>query len=430
VVAASFDLDSFSVADWSEVLITMGGEEQGVALFEITEDLAVGVAEQGRIVNAGEGVPYTRGMVVITTDSTASAVSDGGNLTDVSAAARSRAGSTFTFQGTAVNHTILIGSEIQGADVLKHWGLLVLQTAAAVGGAFVLEVWDGAAWSSIGIMSVSQPEAYRYANQVFIRANSTEVLRYGADDSTSWVKKTISGKNLFWARIRISSVVATAPVFQQFRLLPSSFVTESQGVVTLWGRSRFRDTIGGGGNVFGETGGVGTVAIAIGSGGVPTGWNQQLKNCDMNGNGDAVTYQIPIPPGTDTSMPLFIETQLQPRSGGAGTVTMIGSLLALECEGVEVADPTGGVMPVPRSLANTDTVTANPGIADTQTFPSGTTDKIQTLTFGPFDISDYYEGDMLALRVELDDDGTGNANVAVWNASILGSKWTLGRRVD
>jgi hypothetical protein len=432
VVGCALNASKFVVADWAGIFLSYDGEEQGEELAQFTQDFVCGVPEAGRHSHLGRGVPYTRGMAVITTDSTATATTDGGNLTDVSAAARSPSGSTFTFQGTAAWHTILIGSELSdGSDVLKHWGLYISQTTAAVEAtkrSFAFELWNGTAWVEKTVMDVSEPELYRYANEVFIRANSTELIQYGVDTTTTWAKKTISGKNLYWARIRIKTAVTTRPVFEQFRLLPSHMYVFEDGSVAYVGRARFTQTLAAGGNVFGGIGSTVDGSINVGTGGAPTGWSHEIKQSVFNGNGDGLDWQTPIPLGADTGYPVYMDVVLIPASGGAGTVTMRGSILPLEVAGNLEADPTGGITPVARTLANTETTTAKAAQTNTQTYTSGTTDKMQKLRFGPFNLSNYYEGDLLCFYLEMSDDGAGNADTYVMTLSLTGARWANGGR--
>jgi hypothetical protein len=433
ISGARLDIDKFSITDWSVINPDFGTTIEDNQRFVVTKDLDVGIAEMGHDTHMGEGPSYTRGMKVITSDSTATSTTDGGNLTDVSTAAASPSGSTFTFQGTEANHCIYFGSSLSdGSDVLKHWALKIAQTTAAVEASvksFAFEIWDGAAWTEISVMAIQSTALYRYANEVFIRSNTVEYILYGIDADTTWSKKTISGNNLYWCRVRVTSALTTAPVFEQSKLVPSYTESIEDGTLIFQGLARFRQTIIAAGNLFGESGGVVAAAPSVGSGGVPTGWSHFTKNSLLNSNGDAIYMQFVIPRGTDTSQPMFFRSYLAPVAGGAGTVTMIASVLPLEAAFVLEADPSGGSTPVARTLANTETFTAKAGQTDTQTFTSGTTNKTQAIDFGPFDISDYYEGDMLLVRLEMDDDGAGNANVLVWLIEVSGSKWTHGERL-
>lgn len=431
LASCTFDSSRFNIQNFAEVFMSFDGVEQGLYLQTLTKDLAVGAAEQGQHSHLGQGAPYTRGMIVITTDDTATGVSDGGNLTDVSIAARDYSGSTFTFQGVGAGHTILIGSSLENGDVEKHLGLRVNQTVGAVEiveKSFVVEIWDGAAWYEVGTMAFGPPEYYTYANALFLRVQTSEFIHFGIDAATVWAKKTIDGHNLYWSRIRITSTLTTAPVFEQFRLLPNHTTVHNDGTITFHGSSRFEVSLVGLGNIFGENGTVVDGSVTVGSGVAPTGWSHNCKNSEFNTNGDAINWQFPIPPGTDTSLPLNISGILIPTVGSAGTVTMLASLIPIEVAGVHVADPAGSRVPAPRTLANTETAVAKASQWDSTTFLSGSTDKFQRVEFGPFDVTDYYAGDLLCLRLEMEDDKAGSANVNTMTASVTGTRWHLGQK--
>jgi len=430
-LGASFmDADRFSVQEWSDITISFDGQEQGRYLQTVAKDLSVGVPQLGRHSYMGEGEPYTRGMMVYTTDATASPASDGGNLIDVSAEARSLSGSTFTMQGLAADHAILIGSSLADGDVQEHVGLWINQTVGAVetvAKSFIIEIWDGAAWVEVGCMAICPCDFHTYGKSLFLRTGE-EMIHFGITTDTTWVKKTIDGHNLYWSRIRNTQPLTTAPVFEQFRLLPNHMTVHTDGTATFHGTSRFQVTLVGLGNIFGENGTVVDGSVNVGSGGGFTGWTHNCKNSEFNTNGDAINWQFPIPLGVDTSLPLSIEATLVPTVGTAGTVTMVASLLANEVAGILVADPSGGRDPIVRTVANTEALTSKQAQYDTQTFTSGVTDKPQQVTFGPFDIVDYYPGDILCLRLEMEDDGAGSANVLTLTAEVSGSKWHLGQK--
>jgi hypothetical protein len=383
----------------------------------------------------GRGLPFTDNMVVITTDWTATPLTEGGNLTDVSAAAASPSGSTFSFQGTLANHTIIIGVNIDddiSGDKIKFYGLQVLQTIAAVEivkRSFAIEIWDGVQWSSVGVFSASEIEAYRYANEVFIRANSSETLHFGIESSTTWAKKLIMGNTLYWARIRITNSLTTAPVFEQFKVIPSGATAVNQeGIMEFRGLAKYRKTIQSAGNVFGESGGVTSGNVAVGAGGLPTGWSHETKNCTMNTSSDALYFQFTLPRGIDTSYPLSFRVVYIPTTSGGGLATCIFSCLPLEVAGVLEADPTGGLIPVPRTLANTETRTAKVGEVKTD----AAVDVSQTLKMGcieytGYNISNYYEGDIILCRFETDN--ISGADIMVFAMEISGVMFTSGERI-
>lgn len=418
-----------------EVVLSFSDEVLDDEAYKFWSEINVGHAELGREATFGEGDSYTRGMMVITSDSTATGSTEGGNLTDVSVAARSPTGSTFSFQGTAANHCIYVGSSLEDAsDVLKHWGIKVKQTTAAVEvtpRSFVFERWTGAAWTAFGTMATHADLFHRYSNQIFIRTNTKEHIRFGLCGTSTWTKKTISGNNLYWIRIRITSNLTTAPVFEQFKLSTSRSELNADGTLTHHGCSRPIGAVISMVNS-GESGGVGPSTIAVGSGGLPTGWNHIGRDTLLNNSGDAVYYQFTLPEGIDTSYPLSLRLSAIQQSGvGTGAATFILSVLPVQKAGVLVADPTGGTTPVARTLANTETVIAKAAQAVTNNTDfiaaNPTSNKIQRVDFDDFDITNYYEGDILLIRLELDDNAGGTINA--FDLSVAALRWVPGEKI-
>jgi hypothetical protein len=91
----------------------------------IGQDLALGFPEKGSSFISGKGADYGDGIKVVTSDSTATGATVGGNLTDVTTAAQSLDSSTFTFQGTAANHCIYFATQRRdGTDTT--WATLTI----------------------------------------------------------------------------------------------------------------------------------------------------------------------------------------------------------------------------------------------------------------------------------------------------------------
>jgi hypothetical protein len=404
--------------------------------FKIFGELQVGLAEKGRESTFGQGDSYTRGMVAFTTDDTTSSVSDGANFTDITDEVQSPDGSTATFQGVTTGYSILLGSTLEDAtgDKLSFFGLKVKQTVAAVvdaGGthnSFAFEYWTGSAWVEMNCFATEAINFYRYADEVFIRANSNENLRFGINPSPStWVEKSINGTLARWIRIRIKSDVTTAPVFEQFKISPSRTDINEDGFISYHGNARYKKTVLIPGNVWGESGGVGNANVSVGQGGEPTGWNHNIKNSFLNSNGDAVYLQIPIERGVCTACPLTLKFVFIPSATSNG-VQIVASLLAQEVTGVLEADLSGGKVPVPRTEANTESLTSKIAQTQTQTI-NVVAGKLQAVSFFPYSISRYYEGDMLFVRISMADDGDGNANLLAMGLEIVGVQWAPGEHV-
>jgi hypothetical protein len=413
--------------------------DAGFDLFGVP--LNTGFPELGVESRMGQGPPYTTGLVALSTDSTAGSTSDGGNFTDISASASSRAGSSFAFQGSAANHTLLFCSQrfdVTGAK-LKHWGLRVKQITGAVGGSFVFEIWDGAAWVKAPVLATSAEQDYRYADQIFLRSSSNEDIRYGIDQDATWASKTINGVTGYWSRVRIVSAPSTPPVFEQSKLHPSSSITSTRGVVTAIGLAQTRGAIAAGGNIFGESGTVVTASQTVGTGGAGETWSHESPNSLLNSSGDAIYFQFTLPEDINTAHPVTVALSCTFNAGGAVTAWPVGimSLLCVETSGVLVADPAGGIVPVKRTAAATDALTANAGQPVSKDLqPEGATlggaaidNQQHRIEFGPFDVSSRYAGDTVYCRFELDADGTPAQDVFATAVALEGVRFASGQPI-
>jgi len=404
-------------------------------------DLVTGFPELGSGLVVGEGSSYSDGIKVITTDGTETMVGSvvtGGSQTDETAAAQSRSGSALTFQGTAVGNAIYFASsrETTAGAALKHWGAQVTQVAAGVDGTYVIEIWDGAAWVGVGVQASSEVETYRYSNELFLRAASDEVLQYGIDTDTAWGLATADAAGAvigpsYWVRWRIATSVTTLPTFETTWLAPSHVQINKLGRRRAVGLALWRESLIIGGNVFGESGGVLSGNIPVGSGGLPTGWTQNAPNSRMNSPGDAIYTQLILPETICTAFPLRI-TPVYTVEGSQPVTTAptgIVSVLPTEVVGVPVADPAGGIVPIPRALANTDTLTANAAQAIGPTALTGlaTTDNLALSTvFSSFDINGFYGGDLILIRFEMDSDGSPNQDLTMWTLILEGVAFSDG----
>jgi hypothetical protein len=398
------------------------------AIVNIGADFTVGGPEIGSNSYMGRGRPVVNGTFVLTTDGTASPSSNGANFVNVSSQAASITGSTFTFQGTSSGHTILFTSARREEDLeyIRWYGLQISQTVAAAGGEFVFEIQTAAnTWEPIRVQSIEKNLGYRYANFVFRRANSLENIAFGVDAFTTWPATTINGIPGRWCRIRITSAPTTLPVFEQFRILNSHTFFSKDGYRNTYGLSKWKQSITVAGSVFSEDGSVGDTSIVVGTGAGT--WTQPLRDSNITSTAVALGSQIAIPGGICTAFPLFITLYYIPyrTTNGTSTVTavMTGTLSAIpmQVSGIQVADPTGGITPVPRAVGNTETLIDKAGtnftnnlteIGETITGTSGR--DVRSVNFGPFFIDDYYEGDLLFFRFGINTFGTLNAGAAAF----------------
>jgi len=435
---ADYSFPPAALATDFELSFFQESSEIETAAFRIFGPEAVfGFPEQGTFFQTGRGRSYVKGIAVLTTDNTAGPGSDGANFVDVTADAQTLTGSTFTFQGTpATSAGATIAFTTQRVDVgsvaLPFWGIQLLQSVAGVGGEYVIEVRTAAnTWVEVGVQAVAVDTDFRYGADLFLRASSTEDLRFGVfgaasdpllPNGTAWPATTMNAITGRWARVRVTSAVTTLPTFQRLAITPSHCEFNAEGERVAHGLALWRLTVSAGGNIFGESGGVVNASIPIGSGGLPTGWNQIAPNAKLNQNGDAIYFQFAIQDGICTAYPVSISVVYSLEGSQPVTAAPQGivSVLPVQVASAKVADPAGGLTPIRRTIANTELLTAKAAQTDTQNLIGGATlpdtldNRAMEATFGPFGVSGYYEDDLVFVRFELDNDGTPNQDVTVW----------------
>jgi hypothetical protein len=395
----------------------------------IGADLALGFPELGSGLWVGRGAAYVTGILVFTSDGTDTATTVGGNLTDESTAASSLDASTFTFQGTTANHCIYIGTARRDAasTPLKHWGAEILTAVAGVGGSYVVEAWDGAAWTALGTMSVGAQSGFVYGDSLFIRAASNEDVRWGLDDSSTWVQTSVNGQTAYWIRVRIATTVTTLPTFEQWRLIESATHLNGIGQLTADGLAQWKQTLVGAGNVFASGGTTTDGTATVGTGGGT--WTHDLDNAKLNASGDAVSTQFVIPAGVNTAFGITFRVSYEYAQYSAAP-TIEGRILGVERQGVLIADSAGGLTPVPRAEGDTALLTAVAGQVDSRVLSTTTTGVILTEEFGPYSIESLYAGDLVLFQLDLVADGGGGGaatDIQLWAIEVEGTRFSPGR---
>ena len=395
----------------------------------------VGHPNKGFVTSLGRGSEYQNGMHVHTS---------GTSSTDYTLSAKTP-GSTFTFESLTAGEQLYIGSSQYYPDgtQLNFNGFEALYTGST-GGTYTMEFYSGGTWVDIKHQSVHHNLGYNYSNNLFGRSvASNEDVRFGIDESDNWDSLNIAsfgGHTAKWIRITMVTPPASLPQFDLIWLEPSHTEINDNGVLSLFGNALYRDTLVSAGNIYGESGGVVSVDVPVGSGGIPTGWNHNIKNSGLNQNGDAIYFQAALPKGICTAYPLDIVIYygLDP-ADSVGSITtspqFITSFLARGASGTKVSDPSGGLVPTPRTIQNTPTLTSTPGSFVTSNLVetglpintyAGKPVSIQDISF---DVDDYYEGDGFLVRIELDNDGTPNQDVTIFAVEVDVVKWTLGERI-
>lgn len=421
------------------------------------EQMSVGFAERGTSVSLGRGAPYTTGMVVYTTDATASSTVDGGNLTDVTDEATSKTGSTFTFQGARANFSILVGVRRQdlSGDPLKFYGLetFVSSQASSGSGSYVFESWNGSQWVETMGMCTNVDEGFSYGTDYFIRPNTDEFIRVGLDEfiespiadfgvsAVTWSNKTINSIDAYWLRIRISTdVTGTLPNFERFKIIDSIYSFSKNGVPSAKGLAQFRKTINLNGNIWsGNAAGMGTALASynrtVGTGG--NAYTHYFNDSLIDSAADSVSIQFPLPIGTCTAFPLSLKLVMEAPNGNATPIDEDGNVIQLTTSvlpqpliGTMISDSSGGTEPIKRTISQTNTIISQNPFSNVVTVlpegyvPSTTTwqdldDKIFEIDLGQVNVQTIYEGDIILVNINVSTlDSTGE--VAIYSLIVEG----------
>ena len=452
-----YNKEAAALAEFS-LAFTQQATEEFDSSFNIfgADQMSVGFAERGTPVSLGKGAPYTTGMVVYTTDDTASSTVDGGNLTDVTDEATSKTGSTFTFQGAGANHSILVGVRRQdvNGDPLKFYGLeTFIGSQASSGGTYVFESWNGSQWVETMGMCTNADKGFSYGTDYFIRPNTDEFIRVGLDEfiespltdfavsAVTWSNKTINSIDAYWLRIRIrTDVTGSLPNFERFKILDSIYSFSKNGVPSAKGLAQFRKTINLNGNIWsGNAAGMGTALASynrtVGTGG--NAYTHYFNDSLIESAADSVSIQFPLPIGTCTAFPLILKLVMEAPNGnntaidnGGNTIQLTTSVLPQPLIGTLIADSSGGVEPIKRTIAQSSTIISQNPFSNTITVlpegyvPSTTTwqdldNQIFEIDLGEVNVQTIYEGDIVLVNINVSTlDSTGE--VAIYSLIVEG----------
>jgi len=230
--------------EFSKAVITNTSVIEGY-FFNITPDdnqlrclseLSVGLPGSGRESAFGQGDSTVLGMLVYTYD--------GSTYTDVSEDAASSSGSTFTFPNTNTNSAIYVGFAFDTVSPIQFYGIKNFITTAAVlgSGDIVFEYWNGA-WTEFNHMQTQSDRPHQsLANDKFTDTGSFQALFDPRLEDDWAVNDPVSfGTNVYWIRLRISSSITTAPIFEKFKIHTNRMELESDGFQRMYGLSRIEE---------------------------------------------------------------------------------------------------------------------------------------------------------------------------------------------
>lgn len=435
-------------------------------------DFRTGSPELGASVIAGELGPYADKITIATTDATASTASDGGSITDETAAGADKTtGATLAFQsivGTPAAGPCIMWSSARtdvGGGILPNFGLRLLQAAralnavgdSATGDLFAVEIWatDGVTseWRPVAAQASNAVIGSSYAYNIFGRDGSDETIRLGigkdlqisADPAWTWEEKTITVSGTptagLWARVRIVGTLTQGPTFEWFRIASSFTELDRVGRRQSSGLGVWTIRDSRVGSLWGSTAGIGNYTATLGSGaGFPDQVAFNIARSLLNGVGDRLDIQFVLPEGWLSCLPTKIRLYV-----AADTTTVVNTaaqvtaaIYPLESAGIQIADPAGGTDTIPAPYATTAPFTTDPGLSQGavdllptgEAVPVSFSDRLFSMEFGPFDLQKFYPGQMVGVAVELTADSAPAVDWAVWSIELEGFKFTEGMPLD
>ena len=168
----------------------------------------------------------------------------GSVFTNVTTAAKSVAGSTFTFPGVEVDNAIYVCNNLDdGTNSLIHHGIKYITSGVAVIGAgeIALEYWNGSSWIEFnGMVTDGDVPFLPYAKQYFEGIGGFQLRYNPLMVNDNWVANDPMslGDDYFWIRIRIKTEISIAPTFEQFKIHSSRSEKNGDGYDEFFGNSR------------------------------------------------------------------------------------------------------------------------------------------------------------------------------------------------
>ena len=217
------------------------------------------------------------------------------------------------------------------------------------------------------------------------------------------------------------SSLATPPVFTKIELSPSHTMWNTNGIQSAHGLALYRKTLFGSGNTWGEGNSASDYTVTVGNGvSGEQEWSHKVKKGRMNNANDYINFQFTIPGGMCTAYP--VRFKLLYSSGGAiVSFDLTMGFLPTEVLNNDIADPAGGLVPIPRTTAVAYDVNAAQVVQHTGLASSAKT--ISAVVFDDLNIDSYYEDDMMIMQIGLDTSTT----LDVWALIIEGVSYSAGK---
>lgn len=302
------------------------------ALRQYGQELSVGAALNPVESAFGGGDSSAVGMLVFrNTNGTAGAWSD------ITADVREGLG-----PGARILSSTAAGAAVYFGSIAPHPGVKIgfldvgggsagtALTFAGAGANAIVEVWDGAAWTEVEMMSSVSGPPYTSLGQTMAGQVGSEQVRYGVTPDLTQTTFDAGWKNqaqlslngspsLYWSRVRLLAGITTSPESNAIKIHTSRTEINADGVIELFGDARrlYEPFAGWHRNLLDdEPGSPGNEVIPVSASITLTPTDNEFAN----GADDGVSGGFIWPDNADSSYPLRLQFFLFQSSAGAGDV--------------------------------------------------------------------------------------------------------------
>lgn len=306
----------------------------GDEAMNVTAELHVGTEIQGRECAFGGGDSHTRKIAYLRNTNL-----EAGTWSNVTTQLKDEdASSVDLFPGTGIGNSFYVGADYQFP------GLKTLITTARVGGALILEFWNGSSWVSIPHLSSQADAPYaQYAQNVFTRTGS-EQIRFG--NRTAWATKSLNGITKYWIRFRVSTALTTSPAADRIKAHTDRMEVNADGTPEWFGAAEPLRQLIWHRKLMEEMEGFAQPDWDVDIATTPTLSIRGLSNRWQDGNKDGSTTFVHALPGLDTSRPLIYEVGWYKNAVGSGNVE-----LQLDAVTVNPGNVINGALPYTQQLS-------------------------------------------------------------------------------
>jgi hypothetical protein len=233
--STSYVLGNGNLAEFSKLNITTGStfllqhisSQIGDESIIIHGKLAVGTVYSPSESIFGGGNSHVLGMNVFTSLS--------GDINFLNYTTEASSGSISTFppwQSTVTGGLLYIGGEY----IFPGVKILIDVAPDFTGGGYVLEYWNGTAWTITKHM-ITLSNAPYIQNTNFSNTTSYHV-RFG--DTTDWTSHSVNSVSKYWIRFRTTGTITTVGIMEQIKLHTDRVEINSDGFMEYFGKARTR----------------------------------------------------------------------------------------------------------------------------------------------------------------------------------------------